>query len=298
MNETLVSPKKLLIHANSTPSTALMRFMHKAGKYKDNVIYCVVEGYDLPYYNPRIEAISGRKCEFIQANGKRNVLDLHNIIKKRSEYSKLKLLYFVDRDYDLNDSVPNDIYLTPGYSVENFYVSYDSFCKILEGIFHIDIANPKFKLCKELFYKRSNDFLLAVRDFCAWYKLIRSKGEVPPIELGESFPSKYAKIETFGIHRENYSLKDLNNEFPHLSNIPIKQFESELKNINLMSVRGKYVLQFMECLIQFLVQDSKKGKIYSDKKIEFEANRKTLLIRLSPFADTTDCLRKYVLANS
>lgn len=298
MNETLFTPSNLLAHANSTVSTPLMRLMQKISSYDDNVIYCVVEGYDLPYYNPRVEAISEKKCEFIIANGKRNVLSLHGIIKKRLEYSKLKLLYFVDCDYELNDSIPNDIYITPGYSVENFYVSYKSFCKILLGIFHIDIFHPKFNLCKRLYEDRLNDFLFAVRDFCAWYKLIRMNGEIPPIELGESFPSQYAKIEISGIHKEDYSLADLSNEYPCVSKISLEQFEAELKNINLMTIRGKYVLQFIESLIIFLVQDSKKAKIYVDTKIEFETNKKTLLTRLSAFAETTDCLRKYVRDHS
>lgn len=295
MNEEQFTPEELLSHANEAVATPLIRFMYKVNVYNNNVIYCIVEGYDLPYYNVRIEAISGHKCEFIEANGKKNVIALYNIIKSRSEYSHLRQLYFVDRDYELNNNIPNDIYITPGYSVENFYVSKDSYIKILEGIFHVNIMNPKFHKCEELFNERLNDFICAVKDFCAWYRFIRINEINAHIKLGESFPSKYARIVSSGIYRENYSLVDLNNAYPDVPNVTQEQLDQELTNINIKTIRGKYVLQFIESIISFLVKDSKNGKIYSDSKIEFECNRKTLLTRLSAFADTTDCLRRYVL---
>lgn len=295
MNEVPFTPEELLSHANATVTTPLLRFMRKVSLYNDHVIYCIVEGYDLPYYNVRIEAISGQKCEFIQANGKKNVIALYDIIKSRPEYSNLKQLYFIDRDYDLNENIPGDIYITSGYSVENFYVSKSSYAKILEGVFHIDITNPKFYKCGTLFDDRLKDFISAVRDFCAWYRFIRINGIRASIKLGESFPSEYAKIELSGIHRENYSLEDLNNAYPDIPDVTQEQLDQELTNINIMSIRGKYVLQFIESIILFLVKDSKNGKNYSESKIEFESNRKTLLTRLSAYADTPDCLRNYVL---
>lgn len=295
MNETPFTPEGLLSHANTTVTTSLLRFMRKVSVYHEHVIYCIVEGYDLPYYNVRIEAISGEKCEFIEANGKKNVIALYNIIKSRPEYSNLKQLYFVDQDYDTNESIPDDIYITLGYSVENFYVSKNSYIKILEGIFHIDITNPKFSKCEKLFDDRLKDFIYAVKDFCAWYRFIRINGIRASIRLGESFPSEYAKIEISGIQRENYSIVDLNNAYPDVPDVTQEQLDQELTNIDTMSIRGKYVLQFIESIISFLVKDSKNGKIYSDSKIEFESNRKTLLTRLSAYADTPDCLRKYIL---
>lgn len=298
MNEAQFTPAELLSHANKTITTPLLRFMNKVNAYKEHVIYCIVEGYDLPYYNVRIEAISGQKCEFIEANGKKNVIRLYDIIKSRSEYANLKQLYFVDRDYDLNSNIPDDIYITPGYSVENFYVSKNCYTKILEGLFHLDITNPKYSKCENLFNVRLKNFVDAVSDFCAWYKYIRMNGIQASIKLGESFPTNFAQIDIHGIHREVYSIIDLNNAYPDIPNVTQDQLNQELANINITTIRGKYVMQFIETLISFLVKDSKNGKIYTDSKIEFEVNRKTLLTRLSAYADTTSCLRDYVLNHS
>ena len=60
------------------------------------------------------------------------------------------------------------------------------------------------------------------------------------------------------------------------------------------SIRGKYVFDFIEYITCCLNRDSQGNKKYTEGKISFEKNRKTLLSRLSPYADTPTNLIDYV----
>lgn len=299
MSNTSFAPDIMLGRAESIASTAFARFNHAISQHDTTTLYCFVEGHDYPYYQIRIENISNKECELIDSKGKKGVLEIYNLLKNKPEYDKYKKLFFVDRDYDDNSNINNEIYITPGYSVENFYGSIDCFKKIIKGTYHIYEDNPKYNLCIELFNQLSTDFINATSCFCGWYRCAKKKPN-HEIKLKESFPSNYASFENESITRFDYDLNVLNEAYPNVDDVTIDEFNESLGYIdnNISKIRGKYVMQFVEFVIKKLNNDSKTRKIYTDSKVEFEPNRKTLIARLSAYADSPGCLRSYILENS
>lgn len=290
------SPDILLSLANSNVSTAFNRFVLKTANHGLSTIYGFVEGYDLSYYSVRVESITGLNSEFIEAKGKTSVIGIYNFISSKPEYKKYKILYFIDRDYDDNSCIDSDIYVTPGYAVENFYGTERSYKKIIQGIYHIDEDNPKFSECIKLYNREKNMFIAAVAPLCAWYKCIKKK-QHQGVELGETFPSKYADIGPLSIYIKNNSLETIVQDFPNCETVTKEEFNVTLLEVkqDINNIRGKYVMQFIEYLIKILNNDSRTRKIYTDNKVSFEQNFKTLLARLSTYAETTECLRKYII---
>ena len=51
-----------------------------------------------------------------------NVLKVQEMISKQAAIEDdKKNLYFIDRDYDNNENIPDSIYVTSSYSIENYY---------------------------------------------------------------------------------------------------------------------------------------------------------------------------------
>lgn len=291
------TPEALAQTANDSVSVIIQKFCCLIGRVRADSLICFVEGYDLPYYNSRIESISGRHCVFVDSGGKKNVIKANRYFCSQPNYTQFKKLYFVDRDYDDNSGLSVDIYVTPCYSVENLCVSKDSFCKIMNGVYHVDVGNSKFDKAVSFFEKEEKKALSATRIFCAWYRCIRRKLGDNNVELSESFPADISQIGPDRICEVNNSLEYINAKYPNISNVEVAEFNEALEEIgdDLKNIRGKYVFDFIEYITCVLNRDIKGKKEYTEGKVTFERNRKTLLSRLSPYADTPSCLRDYVM---
>lgn len=290
-----ISPDALLSKIENTDTVPFQRFVLQTNSYGKERLYCFIEGYDLPYYQHRIELITGKKCSCIDSGGKKNVISVNELIRQKAEYSKYKILYMVDSDYDDNSNVHDSIYITPCYSIENFYGTLDCYIKLIEGTYHIYEDNPKYSLCLELYNRLSTEFINATSCFCAWYRCAKRKVN-HEVELKESFPEQYASFTSNSITKTNYNLAVLNSDYPNVDDVTTDELNESLDYIdnNINNIRGKYVMQFIEFIIQVLNRDSKTNKKYTDTKVEFEQNRKTLITRLSAYADTPNCLKNYV----
>lgn len=290
--------ESFLSKLESTLTVPFLRFVLLTNSYGTNHLYCFVEGYDLPYYSIRIETISGKECSYIDSGGKKNVVAVNEFIRQRKEYSNYKILYMVDRDYDENSTVHESVYITPCYSIENLYGTLDCFKKLIAGTYHIYEDSPKYNLCIDLYNRLSNAFINATSCFCAWYRCTKCKVN-HEVELKESFPEQYASFDTnsHSIVKANYDLSVLNNDYPNVDDVTTDELNESMEYIDnkIINIRGKYVMQFIEFIIQLLNRDSRTNKTYTESKVEFEQNRKTLITRLSAYADTPTCLRNYVM---
>ena len=293
------TPDAMLEHTERIAATAFSRFNHLVSTHDTEHLYCFVEGYDSPYYQIRVENISAKNCVFIDSVGKKGVLAIYHLLKNKTEYAKYTKLFFVDRDYDTNESIDNAIYITPSYSIENFYGSIDCFKKIIAGIYHIYEDNVKYQLCVDLYHNLANEFVNATSYFCAWYRCTKTKSN-HDVSLAESIPKKYAIFQDGKITKYNYDLATLNEDYPHVDNVTEAEFQESIDYINnsITNIRGKYVMQFIEFIIVLLNKDSLNNKKYTDSRVQFELNKKTMITRLACFADTPICLRKYILEHT
>src|SRR5262245_29790616 len=121
----------------TTDCVAFTEFMLQYKKGEDT-LYCFFEGYeDRMYYPIRIENISNSEkyLDYI-CSGKDEVLKVHSLIKSNQYYKNIKTGFFIDKDFD-DVTYPSDIYVTPTYSIENFYCCQEAFEKILITEFKI-----------------------------------------------------------------------------------------------------------------------------------------------------------------
>lgn len=290
------TPSALELVASVSVSVVIHKFYCSLGKISNSTLVCFVEGYDLPYYNSRIEAISGQHCVFIDSGGKKNVVRTQQYFSNKDAYSVYRKLYFVDSDYDDNSCLSDDIYVTPCYSIENLCVSDDAFIKIMKGIYKVDIDNPKLDKAISFYKKEQDKFIRATSLFCAWYKCVKKLPGENSVKLSESFPQAISEIGADNIIEKNNNLQYINDLYPDIQDITDDEIHVALVGIDgkMENIRGKYVFDFIEYITCCFNRDSRGSRIYTEGKTSFEKNRKTLLARLSPYADTPTSLRDYV----
>lgn len=292
----IYTPESLSQIANESVSVVIQKFCCSINNVKPTALVCFVEGHDLPYYNSRVEAISGKHCVFIDSAGKKNVIKAYRYFCNKTQYSGYKKLYFVDCDYDDNSGLPNEIYVTPCYSVENLCVSESSFIKMMKGVYNVDLDSPKLNSAVSFFKAERDKFIIATSLFCAWYKCVKKLPGDNSVKLSESFPQEIAQIGPDGILVKNNNLQYINRLYPEIAEITNDAINKSLEEIDskMENIRGKYVFDFIEYVTCCFNRDSKGTQKFTEGKTSFEKNRKTLLARLSPYADTPIGLTNYV----
>jgi hypothetical protein len=102
-------------------------------------LICVFEGQDHLYYGPRIDHYARlfRRVN-LRMGGKARVLQLHALREHNKDVANAHAIYFVDRDYGFdNPATDRFLYITPHYSVENFYVQETVIGRVLTDCFEL-----------------------------------------------------------------------------------------------------------------------------------------------------------------
>ena len=136
MTELKFTPNRLAKKRDDA-SVIYTRFTLLIPQFGEDSIYCFVEGYDMPYYRSVVKHVCNKEPVGIICNGKKSVIAANLLIESKKEYRKYRKRYFVDRDFDNNDSLPNTIFITDGYAIENYYLSDKCVSSILETEFKI-----------------------------------------------------------------------------------------------------------------------------------------------------------------
>ena len=258
---------------------------------------------DSKYYTIRFSNISAKNEYYMYyCDGKKNVIEIYWKIKKNTiEDTNKSLLFFVDRDFDKYLELPDDIYVTDGYSIENYYFTDYAIRNLLKCEFNFQQSEKDdvedFKKSLE-FLKKERD--LAIKKIIytnAWYSLQVNKAYLQNIPKPKLYNIKeYSKIE--GIN----CIPDLESKVKDCISVSEKEIEEEIKYLNedpVMRIRGKYFEQIMSKKIDELFRDSNKRserKILSKRrKISLLINRDAIISLFSQYADTPDSLRKYII---
>ncbi|MFT5760921.1 MAG: hypothetical protein ACI8WA_000022 [Polaribacter sp.] len=294
---------------------AYTEFVLDFNKNKKN-LYCFYEGKeDRSYYSFRIKSYNHQHEIFnYNCNGKGNLIKLHQLMNNHVIYANSSTMYFVDKDFEENN-LDGKIYVTPFYSIENFYTIDEAFENILINEFNIPKSCPVFNQaidlyvnCKEVFHSNIiffNAWLSCQNDFrklnnsntrlniddtlkryfnCDIFEKI-VKNDLITILFPEELKSK-ENIET--LFSESPKITDLN-------------FDKKLeifKSVNKSKTfRGKFELKF---LISFLnrFQDEigkRKNSVFPKKyssPLRFEYS--TSISQLTNNAITCESLIKYL----
>lgn len=295
MNSPEITPEILANELCSTANTAILEFMSLYGN-DSSIVFIAVEGAeDLFYYRPRIHVA---KSSFIVCYNRKNVLHLRDFIHKKSEYKKAIIGYIIDRDYENNSCIPKDVYITPCYSVENFYCSQNAFENILTDHFSLQKDNPLYEKIIKFYTKQYVHFLSEILLFHAWYLCLLEKGYKGVVI--KDFVDKYINLEIDNIYKK-YTLDDLEKKYkdaPRISIDAIYKKMSMLRHNSRLNVRGKDLLKFVIVFLKFMkTQWNKKDGLYhtqQNRTCQLQLSKDNILAELSSVADTPYCLDVYI----
>ena len=319
--------KEILKKARLDPPVVSQEFRniyikHKKEEKLNDYFYCFYEGQeDSKYYNHRIEAFSEREVSHLSTDGKENLIKVYKILDRRKNtYKNIQLLFFIDRDYDsfikfdklIELETIINLYITPTYSIENFYTTQKAFEKIVKSEFHLAETDEKFEKLVNLFLERQKEFHEIILDVNAWIAtqnyFLHTKEErnIPYNELKldkvlkislQKIESKHQNIINFleSKFSESFLMEDseINNKFQEL-----KTLFSE--NYFQVIFRGKFEIEFLSKFLKLLVEkaNQKDGKgldfININEKIKVTLVLNDTLSNLTQYADSPNCLKEFI----
>jgi hypothetical protein len=263
--------------------------------------YCFYEGKDdCKYYN----TIFNSKLIEIQhfdCKGKYKLLEFKNFMD--SKYNNpINVIYFIDKDFDdkikeeeyLNLKLDKKIYITPCYSIENFYTIEEVFKKIIINEYGYTICCPEYRELLTMFIHLRTEYHNKIRDINYWYATYRYFEEkkiiLDKLSLSGINISKYLDINkdlNQVIVRKNLLdfLKNQLTEIPDNFNDKYEEIKNKFAN-NCCDFRGKFELYFLE---RFILRVRENGK-YNN----FNVDNSNILSNLSQYAMKPQCLDEFL----
>lgn len=277
-----------------------MEFAEKT-KYHMTHAFCFYEGEDGKYYDSRIRAECSDDIITFRVENKTGVLKLYEKIKSSSIYDDVCKMFFIDRDCD-EDKYDNleDLYVTTGYSVENWYVSKECFAKILQSEFGMDLTGADFKKCIDAYNSRESEFNDLIFDFNVLVKLRHDKMiSNSKCSFGDIKTSSLVCIDLNRVKKADGYIDIIKSIMCKLNvdEKDVKVIREQMSCINNVSniFRGKNQLDFFVEFIRKLKEKNKVGgylsKKYNCVRLEITKNR---LSELSQYANTDSSLKSFI----
>lgn len=286
-----------------------------------DVVACVFEGEDHLYFGSRIDSHipSGKKRVNFPMHGKNNVLRLYSLRTTNPDVRNARALYFVDKDFDSERLCDQDrLYMTPCYSIENFYVSNDAIGRIIRDCFKVEeyrylggdiIANEEYVKVKGhitgLMQRLEKDYILP---FNAYILAGKQATTSPTVTKNNEFTYKdftfteYLEISQQKIKvKKEFNFINITASLKAFGLFPETEFSSKISQLNsessLIDFRGKNNFELLCLILQTIFEDAGKTvpKLFSRKReasVSFDI--KTSLADLSSFADTPKCLQEFL----
>ena len=263
-------------------------------------IFLFFEGKDdFKYYVSRVSShIGDKEYGVFHCNCKMNVLTIQEMIaNKTGIQDDKKNLYFIDRDYDDNEDIPDSIYITSSYSIENYYFTDSAIKRMLIGVVGFSEESEEdsldFKIVFDHIVNKRNEIIEEIIYANAWYSLQIKKSK----DCGK-FP-QMTPLKEYSV------VKNLNQicDFERLVKDSIETTEWEMNNaIEVLKtnpvneIRGKYFTQALTPIFRNIFQDAGKKhnrKLFS-KKRKIHLNLSDIICELSAYADTPPGLISYI----
>jgi hypothetical protein len=269
-------------------------------------LYCVFEGEDAKYYGIRIDALVGvEDRRHIPCRGKEDVLKLYERVAQDERLAQHNILFFIDHDFDGVRGYQRraNLYVTPCYSVENFYIGENALRKIFIAEYGVENFSSNDEL--DTLLRRYSRLLTALAESLttlnAWIVLQREKeGPSSKLNLSNKKLADFVRISLDEVE-QRYNREDLVTLFPEavaISDEELQEKERELQAVNrACSFRGKYFVEFLRVFLQMLKNDSGNAAptyFKEKKKVKLNLSKANILSELSQYADTPDCLKDFL----
>jgi hypothetical protein len=215
------------------------------------------------------------------------------------------------------DTVPGVLYVTPAYSIENFYVGSDTFATIVQDVFGISRSvvndngatskNPEFESLTQAYgaflSEISSKVLVPLNAYvkAAVHKFV--DGADSRLRLNDFSMASLVTVEldVVSVAGDPLGVKELETALRTEGLITKEEFEAQLAGFPLDGVlsngRGKFALEVVGRVLKQLWDDSAKNKpkYFSKKRLPAAAySRETILADLSGFAYTPPCLKEFL----
>lgn len=268
-----------------------------------NDIFLFFEGIDdYKYYWCRLSPFVGEKSyKKYNCKGKDNVISIYEMIKRKTEKKKKeKTLYFVDKDFDKENIVPDEIYVTPTYSIENLYISDRAFKNMIIGEFGLsgemeEEDKKDSEIAVEYLISKRKDIIDSMIYANAWYSLQYNKTK---------YNQPHPKLSAIKEYHMIKNIKDkviLQNMVPNSIEVTDEELQKEIDYLREMPnerLRGKYFEQTMPNYIMKVFADSNKKQnreMFSKRrKININVGADNMISILSNYADIPDDLIVYI----
>lgn len=263
-------------------------------------IFLFFEGKDdFKYYVSRVSShIGDKEYGVFHCNCKMNVLTIQEMIANQAAIQDdKKNLYFIDRDYDDNENIPDSIYVTSSYSIENNYFTNSAIKRILIGVIGISEENKDDNLDFKVVYNH----ITSIRDKIieeiiyanAWYSLQIKKSKHSVEHTQMSNIKEYSNIKNI------CQIQVLEKLVKNSLEINESEINKEIENLRLnpvSKIRGKYFTQALTPVFRDVFQDAGKkyNRKYFSKKRKIHANLSDIISELSAYADTPPELISYI----
>lgn len=296
--------ESLLNEMREGRESANAAFVNFTDNYKNftSHVFCFYEGEDGKYYNQRIKQLIGNPIIPIKAKNKSNTIKVWRKISKSQEYNNVQKMFFVDRDMDeLPHDVDENLYITPCYSIENLYANIETFKNILEAEFSLNVTDPDFIKCVDLFEILFEKFCTQMIPFNALV-LIRSEKKLNNGKVSLNIKTRQViSISLGGIEKGNkysdiYKLQedlevtDQDLEFATQRIIESQEFIEKF--------RGKNQLDFLVEVLNLLKSRKDDLTFFSIKRDNITLNiTSNRLSELSQYAKTPQCLKEFIIAH-
>lgn len=270
-------------------------------KHSD-IIFLYFEGKDdYKYYLGKLSTYrNGREIRKYDCNGKQKVVELHNMISKHSiRTTKGVTLFFVDKDYDVNNDFSEDIYVTPTYAIENFYISDSAFKNFLIGEWGLssnmnDSDRDDFEKALNYFRTERTRIIESMIYANAWYSLQKKKSK------GKKNPPKLSAIKEYKNIKDIRDKNILHGMVPFAIAVSEEEIVQEIDYLNeapVERIRGKYFEQTMYKVFEKIIQEGNKSvqtEFNRKHSINLNVGKDNMISILSNYADVPNCLAKYI----
>jgi hypothetical protein len=305
--------ENLVDYLRSEATTDSVAFTEFVLKYKKNVdtLYCFFEGYeDRAYYPIRIKNISScNRVIDIVCGGKSDVLKVYQLIRNNVHYKNIKAGFFVDKDFDPNDQLEG-IYVTPTYSIENFYLDHQAIEGVLMTEFKISNIDADYNICINLYNNLLTKFNSQIVLINAWLSCqadYRNENKLTTrLNIDKKTKSLFDKVvkadmtdvNKIAIIDSQEEIEKLFYDSPTIDVDVVCQRVVEFENIeHVKHFRGKFYIRFLESFLLRLqsisgADNSPFRKKYSCS-LRFEST--TICSLLSQYAVTPNCLKRYII---
>lgn len=245
----------------------------------------------------------------LDCGGKGAVMKINDLWFRRyqGKAGSSKCLFFLDRDFDCKGSlaIHPPVYVTPKYSIENFFVTERSARRILENEFKVGNEEDVEKCDALAFFEDMLcQFLDSANELNAWIFLQRKYRLTDPqgykCHLNGVTFSKLFRVRVDGVQKL-YAHASLEALFPDARPIDpdvLARYDDWFSSTNRRKVfRGKYLIDFLKEILQILREDrGTKAPALFEKKCKVTPNLASgdVVSALSQYATTPACLKTFL----